>query len=74
MKKERALYNKLVEKFLQRLDDNPTHQELKIIQEFLKDNDIRALDDKHQGLSSLKDKIINFPFSDEEIEQNNGSP
>lgn len=69
MDKERILYNKLVDKFLERLDDEPTHQELKIIHEFLKDNDIKALDNKHQGLTTLKDKVVNFPFSEEEIEE-----
>lgn len=68
MEKERKLYDKFVEVLNKILQGEPSPAELKIIKEFLHDNNITALKDKHNGLNELSGKIVKLPFNDEEIE------
>lgn len=70
MDKERALYNKFLDK-LNALLDNPdvTDKELRIILNFLEANNIQADPQKNEGLKELMSKYEEeLPFSEEEME------
>lgn len=70
MDKERALYNKFVDKLNDLLDNpNVTDKELRIILNFLEANNIQADPDKHEGVKDLVSRIEDeLPFSIEELE------
>lgn len=68
MQKERQLYDKFVDVLNEVLDNEPTPQHLKIVREFLADNNISALSDKHEGLGILSEKTSTLPFEDEELD------
>lgn len=67
MKKERELYNKFVDVLNEVLENEPTPAHLKIVREFLSDNNITALPEKHYSLGTLADKVVNLPFDDEDL-------
>lgn len=74
MERERKLYDKFINK-LDKILDNPdvTDKELKIILDFLKDNNIGANPEAHAGLKSLISRFDDeLPFDIEEfpIERN----
>lgn len=69
MKKERQLYNRFVDVLNTKLDGEPSPQELKIIREFLADNDITALREEHEGLGTLANKTNDLPFDDEDFDE-----
>ena len=74
MERERKLYDKFINK-LDKILDNPdvTDKELKIILDFLKDNNIGANPEAHTGLKSLLSRFDDeLPFDIEEfpIERN----
>lgn len=69
MERERKLYNKFVDKLLELLD-NPeiSDKELKIILDFLKENNIGANPEAHTGLKSLVSRFdVELPFEVEEL-------
>lgn len=68
MKKERQLYDKFVDVLSDILEAEPTPQQLKIVREFLADNNITALQDRHEALGALADKNNKLPFDDEDFE------
>ena len=65
---ERKLYNKFVNKLLELLD-NPDIEvkELKVILDFLDNNNIQANPERHEQLKDLANKF-DLPFCDEELE------
>lgn len=68
MEKERKLYDKLVEVLNDRLEGDPSAQDLNVVLNFLKYNNIQATR-KHKGVDKLVDKIENatsLPFDDED--------
>ncbi|MCD7779989.1 MAG: hypothetical protein LUH05_04885 [Candidatus Gastranaerophilales bacterium] len=68
MDKERKLYDKFVDKLNDLLDSEEiTSKELNVILNFLKDNDIKAQSDVHQGLVNLKAKLSDLPFDVDEL-------
>lgn len=69
MKKEQQLYDNFVDVLTERLDNEPSAQDLAVILNFLKYNNIQATS-KHKGVSKLTDKLANqLPFDDEDDEQ-----
>lgn len=63
--KEYLLYDKFVDVLNDKLDGVPTAQDLAVVLNFLKYNNIQA-SDKHKGVSDLTAKIkTNLPFDDE---------
>lgn len=69
MDKERALYNKFLDK-LNELLDNPdvTDKELRIILNFLEANNIQANPEANEQLKELANKYSeDLPFDDEEL-------
>lgn len=68
MEKERKLYNKFVDVLNDILDNEPTPAHLKIVREFLSDNNINALQETHQGLGTLSNKTTNLPFEEEDFD------
>lgn len=70
MDKERLLYNKFLDK-LNELLDNPdvSEKELRIILNFLENNNIQADPNTNKGLKDLSEKIeYELPFCMEELE------
>lgn len=68
MKKERELYNKFVDVLNEILDNEPTPAHLKIVREFLSDNNINALPETHVKLGILANKKNILPFEEEDFE------
>lgn len=68
MDKERALYNKFLDK-LNKLLDNPdiTDKEMRIILNFLENNDIKANPETNQDLQKLNEKFTELPFDLDEF-------
>lgn len=74
MDRERALYNKFLNK-LNELLDNPdvSDKELRIILNFLEANNIQANPETNEGLKSLVSRFEDeLPFSTEELEVRRG--
>lgn len=74
MDKERKLYNKFLDK-LNELLDNPdiTDKELRIILNFLENQNIQANPETNEGLQSLITKIEDeLPFDVEELDVRRG--
>lgn len=74
MDKERKLYNKFLDK-LDELLDNPdiTDKELRIILNFLENQNIQANPETNEGLQSLMHKIEDeLPFDVEELDVRRG--
>lgn len=66
MDKEREIYDKFVEVLNDKLDSEPSAQDLAVVLNFLKYNNVQATT-KHKGVSSLMDKISNqLPFEEED--------
>lgn len=68
MDKERELYDKLVDVLNEKLETDPSAQDLAVVLNFLKYNNIQATR-KHKGVDKLADKIENttsLPFDDED--------
>lgn len=71
MNKERELYNKFVDKLLTLLE-NPdiTEKELRVILNFLDNNNIQADLKSNKGLQELADNFeLDLPFEVEELPQ-----
>lgn len=67
MEKEQQLYDKFVDVLDERLDNEPTAQDLTVILNFLKYNNIQATT-KHKGVAKLTEKLASkLPFEDEEL-------
>ena len=65
---ESLLYDKFVDVLNDKLDGNPTAQDLTVVLNFIKYNNIQA-SDKHKGVKNLTDKVAaNLPFDDEEYD------
>ena len=65
MEKEQQLYDAFVDVLTDRLDNEPSAQDLAVILNFLKYNNIQATD-KHKGVRNLTDKLNSqLPFEDE---------
>ena len=65
---ESLLYDKFVDVLNDKLDGNPTAQDLTVVLNFIKYNNIQA-SDKHTGVKKLSDKVAtNLPFDDEEYD------
>lgn len=74
MDRERALYNKFLNK-LNELLDNPdvSDKELRIILNFLEANNIQANPETNEGLKTLVSRFEDeLPFSTEELEVRRG--
>lgn len=66
--KETALYDKFVDVLNDKLDGTPTAQDLTVVLNFIKYNNIQA-SDKHKGVSELTNKVkTSLPFDDEEYD------
>lgn len=66
--KETALYDKFVDVLNDKLDGVPTAQDLTVVLNFIKYNNIQA-SDKHKGVSALTNKVTtSLPFDDEEYD------
>jgi len=68
MERERELYNKLVDVLNEKLDTDPSAQNLAVVLNFLKYNNIQATR-SHKGVDRLADKFENttsLPFDDED--------
>lgn len=68
MDKERELYDKLVDVLNDKLDNGASAQDLAVVLNFLKFNNIQATT-KHKGVKDLADKAANsalLPFEDDE--------
>lgn len=64
--KEQQLYDNFVDVLNDRLENEPSAQDLAVILNFLKYNNIQA-SSKHKGVSKLTDKIQSqLPFEDED--------
>lgn len=68
MEKERQLYDKFVDVLNDALDNDPSPAHLKIVREFLSDNNINALPEAHKGLGVLADKANKLPFDEEDFD------
>lgn len=71
MDKERILYNKFVDKLLELLD-NPdiTEKELRVVLNFLDNNNIQADLSNNKGLQELSEHFeLDLPFEVEELPQ-----
>lgn len=67
MDKEQNLYDKLVEVLNDKLDAEPSAQDLTVVLNFLKYNNIQATT-KHKGVAQLANKIsAKLPFEDDEL-------
>lgn len=65
MEKEQKLYDTFVDVLTEKLDNEPSAQDLAVILNFLKYNNIQATD-KHKGVSKLTDKIKSqLPFDED---------
>jgi len=68
MDKERELYDKLVDVLNARLDGEPSAQDLTVVLNFLKHNNIQATR-KHEGVDKLANQVANkLPFEDDEVD------
>lgn len=68
MDKEREIYDKFVEVLNDKLDGEPSAQDLTVILNFLKHNNIQATT-KHTGVAKLTEKAATkLPFEDDEID------
>lgn len=68
MEREQELYDKFVDVLTDKLDGEPTAQDLSVVLNFLKYNNIQATT-KHKGLKGLADKANNYlelPFDGED--------
>lgn len=64
--KERKLYDSFVDVLADRLDNEPSAQDLAVILNFLKYNNIQATN-KHKGVADLTKKFENqLPFEDDD--------
>ena len=67
MDKEQELYDKFVDVLNTKLDAEPSAQDLAVVLNFLKYNNIQATR-KHRGVAQLTDKISSkLPFEDEDL-------
>lgn len=67
MDDEQKLYDKFVEVLNEKLDEGASAQDLAVILNFLKYNQIQATT-RHKGVSKLTEKIkTQLPFEDEEL-------
>lgn len=65
---ERQLYDKFVAVLNEKLDGEPSAQDLAVVLNFLKHNNIQATN-KHTGVNELTNKAkAILPFEDEDIE------
>ena len=63
---EQKLYDKFVDVLNEKLDCEPSAQDLAVVLNFLKYNNIQATT-KHKGVSSLTEKLkTKLPFEDED--------
>lgn len=68
MEKEQKLYDTFVDVLTEKLDNEPSAQDLAVILNFLKYNNIQATD-KHKGVAKLTNKLNSqLPFEDDEDE------
>ena len=68
MADEQQIYNKFVEVLNDRLDNEPSAQDLTVVLNFLKYNNIQASNTKHKGVNKLTEKIKDMlPYDDEGI-------
>jgi len=66
MDEEQKLYDRFVEVLNNRLDSEPSAQDLAVVLNFLKYNNIQAAS-KHKGVAKLTDKIkTQLPFEEED--------
>lgn len=65
MSKEQEMYDAFVDVLTEKLKGEPTAQELAVVFNFLKYNNIQATE-KHKGLSELAKSAMELPFEDEE--------
>lgn len=66
MDKEQELYDRFVDVLNDRLDAEPSAQDLAVVLNFLKYNNIQA-SSKHKGVAKLTDKIkTQLPFEEED--------
>ena len=66
MDKEQELYDRFVDVLNDRLDTEPSAQDLAVVLNFLKYNNIQA-SSKHKGVAKLTDKIkTKLPFEEED--------
>ena len=65
MKEEQKLYDRFVEVLNNRLEAEPSAQDLTVILNFLKYNNIQATS-KHKGLAALAKAATELPFEDED--------
>lgn len=68
MEREQKLYDKFVEVLTNRLESEPTAQDLSVVLNFLKYNNIQATT-KHKGLKNLAEKAndyLELPFDGED--------
>jgi hypothetical protein len=63
--KERKLYDSFVDVLADRLDNEPSAQDLAVILNFLKYNNIQATK-KHKGVADLTEKFNQLPFEDDD--------
>ena len=67
--KEQKLYDSFVDVLTDRLDNEPSAQDLAVILNFLKYNNIQATN-KHKGVSKLTEKLNSqLPFDEDDDEQ-----
>ena len=68
MEKERELYDKLVDVLNDKLENDPSSQDLAVVLNFLKYNNIQA-SNKHKGVAKLAEnaeKTTLLPFDEED--------
>lgn len=65
MTEEQELYDKFVEVLNNRLDSDPSAQDMAVVLNFLKYNNIQA-SNRHKGVNKLNEKVKEMlPFDDE---------
>ena len=69
LENEQQLYDKFVEVLNDKLDNEPTAQDLSVVLNFLKYNNIQA-SSKHKGVNELTNKSKTLlPFDDDEDDE-----
>ncbi len=65
--REQKLYDKFVDRLLEKLDNSEiAPKELEIVMKFLDNQNIQAAADKNKGLAELTKKAMELPFEDED--------
>ena len=69
IKEMRELFNALVKELTKRVQKGEcSATDLSVARQFLKDNGIEAIPDKHPGMEKLKEEVENLTFDDDEID------